>query len=514
MEVTHPRPVESPSYVEAHPEEEGQRASQEGQPRSQAQHGPQLLTTAVVWFRRDLRLADNPAWSAASQAADRLLALFVLDPAVLDTAGDRRRDLLLAHLGALDARLRDRGGALLVRRGRPFEVVPEVARAVGAASVHVNGDTSGAAQRRDEAVRAALGPEVAWDLRWGCHVLPPGSVTSPSSGAIHQVFTPFHRAWSATAWRPWPEEAEVEVIDPADLDLTDALRGIELPAPSSEPVQPPGEDAASDRLSGWLDRVDSYVEDRDLPALDDGTSHLSADLHFGTLSPRHVVEVVGTSSSERAAFVRQLAWRDWFAGLFLGRPSLSTAAMRPEMDRVEWRDDPAGVEAWVAGRTGFPIVDAGMRQLAATGWMHGRVRMIAASFLVKDLLVDWRIGEAHFRRELIDGEIPQNAGNWQWVAGTGPDAAPYFRVLNPVTQSRRFDPDGTYIARWVPELAELAPADRHAPWELGPLELAAAGVVLGDVASDADATYPERLVDHAEARERAISAYSAARTGA
>ena len=180
--------------------------------------------------------------------------------------------------------------------------------------------------------------------------------------------------------------------------------------------------------------------------------------------------------------------------------------MRAELDGVAWRDDPDAVSAWQEGRTGFPIVDAGMRQLATIGWMHNRVRMITASFLVKDLLVDWRIGEAHFRHLLVDGEISQNAGNWQWVAGTGPDAAPYFRVLNPVTQSRRFDPDGEYIARWVPELAGLPPADRHAPWELGPIELAAGGIVLGE-------DYPDRLVDHAAARERAIAAYSAARAG-
>jgi deoxyribodipyrimidine photo-lyase len=180
--------------------------------------------------------------------------------------------------------------------------------------------------------------------------------------------------------------------------------------------------------------------------------------------------------------------------------------MKPHFDDVAWRTDPAGFEAWCAGRTGYPIVDAGMRQLTATGWMHNRLRMITASFLVKDLLIDWRLGEAHFRRELIDAEVSQNAGNWQWVAGTGPDAAPYFRIFNPITQARRFDPDGDYVRRWVPELSGLDDKRVHAPWELGPLDLEVAGITLGE-------TYPWPIVDHAEARERTLVAYAAAANG-
>jgi deoxyribodipyrimidine photo-lyase len=213
---------------------------------------------------------------------------------------------------------------------------------------------------------------------------------------------------------------------------------------------------------------------------------------------------VGRSSPGRAGFVRQLAWRDWFAHLLWEHPHLRTSAMRPEYDHVRWRHDPEGLAAWQEGRTGVPIVDAGMRQLCQTGWMHNRARLICASFLVKDLLVDWREGERWFFHELADGDVAQNVGNWQWVAGTGPDAAPYFRVLNPLTQARRFDPDGGYVRRWVPELAGLDAPSIHAPWEVGPLELAAAGVVLGE-------TYPHRLVDHAAARDRTLAAYDAAR---
>ena len=426
-------------------------------------------------------------------------------------AGRRRRDVLLRQIRALDADVQALGGGLLVRTGDPVRVVEAVARGSGATSVHANGDVSAYAQRRDRRVQSALEPEIRLDLHWGCHLHRPGSVTSRTTGRTHLVFTPYHRAWATTSRQDWPTPVDVEVIDPE----RDGLPSEKIPTTSDssdDGNDGAGADAAESRLLDWLDRVDAYEQTHDLPAERSGTSHLSTDLHFGTLSPRRVVDVVGTATAGRAAFVRQLAWRDWYASLFLERPDLVDTAMRTDLDGVAWSDDPEGVDAWIAGRTGFPIVDAGMRELSATGWMHNRVRMITASFLVKDLLVDWRIGERHFRRELVDADVAQNAGNWQWVAGTGPDAAPYFRVLNPVTQSRRFDPDGAYIARWVPELSALPAADRHAPWEVGPIELAAAGVVLGDADTSDAATYPAPIVDHAAARERAIAAYGAART--
>jgi deoxyribodipyrimidine photo-lyase len=227
-------------------------------------------------------------------------------------------------------------------------------------------------------------------------------------------------------------------------------------------------------------------------------------LRFGTISPRQVVEAVGEAGADRTAFVRQIAWRDWFAHLLAELPALPDRALRPELDRIAWRDDPEGLAAWQEGRTGYPLVDAGMRELAATGAMHNRVRMVTASFLVKDLLIDWRRGERHFRHLLADGDVAQNVGNWQWVAGTGPDAAPYFRVFNPVAQSRAHDPGARYLRRWVPEIAALDGQAIHAPWEVGPLELAAAGVTLGE-------TYPAPIVDHAAARLRTLAAYRAAR---
>ncbi len=456
----------------------------------------------ICWFRRDLRVTDQPA--LVGDGRTPTVSVFVVDPRPLATAGRRRRILLARHLVALDARLREVGGDLLVLHGDPVSELPRLAAELRARTVRWNGDVSGYAQRRDAAVAtslATIGAEA--QVHWGTLVHPPGAVVARSTGVVQRVFTPFSRAWAATERTPWPDGAAllVPAADGRGLRPDTAL-GVD-PDDEGDLLPEGGELAAERRLGAWLDRVDDYGDRRDLPADDTGTSHLSSDLRFGTLSPRHVVDVVGTSTPGRAAFVRQLAWRDWYAHLLAERPELAHAAMKPGLDDVAWRDDPDGFEAWRTGRTGYPIVDAGMRQLAATGWMHNRVRMIAASFLVKDLLVDWRLGEAHFRHELIDAEVSQNAGNWQWVAGTGPDAAPYFRIFNPVTQSRRFDPTGAYLRRWVPELRGLDDRSIHAPWEVGPLELAAAGVHLGD-------EYPWPIVDHAQARDRTLAAYGAA----
>jgi len=265
----------------------------------------------------------------------------------------------------------------------------------------------------------------------------------------------------------------------------------------------PGEAGAEGRLEAFLERVGRYGEERDRPDLDT-TSRLSADLKFGTIGPRTVARRAEGPGEGREAFVRQLAWREFYAQLLAGFPHTRRQAMRPGYDRVAWRRDPEGLAAWEKGRTGYPFVVAAMRQLRAEGWIHNRARMVAASFLVKDLLIDWRLGERHFRRWLVDGDVAQNAGNWQWVAGTGADAAPYFRVFNPVTQGLRFDPDGDYVRCWVPELARLPVPAVHAPWEAASGALAAAGVVLGE-------TYPVPIVDHAEARRAAIAAYDAAR---
>jgi len=332
--------------------------------------------------------------------------------------------------------------------------------------------------------------DVPVEWHWGTLVHAPGTVLT-KAGTISKVFTPFSKQWFAVPTRPEAIAAEVTLTtNPGD------------PLPETER----GRAAASDdRLATWHADVDRYARNRDLPAIE-GTSKLSTDLRFGTISARSLVEMFGTHTDGRQAFVRQLAWRDWYAHLTYQFPDIDRRAIRPEYDRIAWRTGPDADDdfaAWAAGHTGYPIVDAGMRQLNATGWMHNRVRMIAASFLVKDLLIDWRRGERHFRHLLTDAEPSQNAGNWQWVAGTGADAAPYFRIFNPTAQSKKFDPDGAYIRHWVPELASLDDRTLHEPANGAPLELAAAGVVIGD-------TYPAPIVDHADARDRTLAAYKSA----
>ena len=314
-----------------------------------------------------------------------------------------------------------------------------------------------------------------------------------AQGTPYQVFTPFWKNWRAQEWTAEPQPGVARIA----ADPGDGIPG--APAPLMEG----GEDQAAIRLSLFLERVDRYAEERDRPDLD-STSRLSADLKYGTLSPRRVIVETGEETGGRAALVRQICWRDFYAHVLYHFPHTATRSLRSEYDAIEWRIDEDAFEAWCAGRTGYPIVDAGMRQLLAEGWMHNRVRMITASFLVKDLLVDWRRGERHFRRYLVDGDVAQNVGNWQWTAGTGADAAPYFRIFNPVLQSAKFDPDGDYIRRYVPELAGLKAPAIHAPWQHESLELAAADVILGE-------SYPLPIVDHAEAREETLSAYAKAR---
>jgi deoxyribodipyrimidine photo-lyase len=453
------------------------------------------VTTAVVWFRRDLRLDDNPAWNDACGAAEDVVALYVLDPALFDTAGPFRRSALLAHLDALDRQLAELGGRLRVERGRPDRVVARVASEVEARSVHLNADATPYAVRRDAATQAAVeGAGSKWRPWWGTMVHRPGTVLT-AKGDVSLVFTPFFRRWYDTEWDRWPRPSQATIGVEKGQGIPDGDR----PPPDAPAL---GQVAAQQRLDEFCLRVDDYPDFHDDMAVD-ATSHLSVDLRWGSLSPRAVVSQVGAATPGRVAFVRQLAWRDWFAHLLASRPELRTTALKPEAE-IAWRSDADGLAAWRAGRTGYPIVDAGMRQLAAVGWMHNRARMITASFLTKDLLVDWRLGERWFFHLLADGDVAQNVGNWQWAAGTGPDAAPYFRIFNPVTQSRRFDPDGTYIRRWVPELADVPAEWIHAPWDAPPLDLAAAGVVLGD-------GYPAPIVEHGAARERALAAYGATR---
>lgn len=445
-----------------------------------------------MWFRNDLRLEMNPAWAAATRDNDTVIPVVIIDSALLASVGSFRRDLFLANVNALDRELRELGGELSIAVGDPRTLVPAICEAVSADQLCFNRSTSAFGRTRDNAIAQRL--SCSHNTHWGTLLTEPGTVLT-GKGTLSKVFTPFWKQWVKA---PLPHIAQAERADIGSLP-TSLISPL---PPFDAPVIEPGNEGAHAALSRWLESVDDYLDTRDLPNLD-GTSQLSGHLRFGTIAPRTLFDVIGSSTPGREGFVRQLAWRDWYAHMLLETPTLTTSAVKVEYDNVAWRNDPAGLEAWKHGQTGYPIVDAGMRQLNATGWMHNRVRMITGSFLVKNLLIDWREGERWFRHLLIDGEPSQNAGNWQWVAGTGTDAAPYFRVFNPITQSRKFDAAGQYIRRWVPELAPLNNKAVHAPWETPPLELATAGVLLGD-------TYPNPIVDHAFARDRVLNAYKTA----
>ena len=448
-------------------------------------------STGIVWFRRDLRLRDNPAWARATREHERIVAVYVVDPRLMERAGPFRRAAVESAIEGLNAAM---DGGLQVLHGDPVEQLDRVIRASGARTISWNSDATPFATARDRAAVAAFtGTERSAcevNTAWGSLIHPPGSILT-AQGSVSKVFGAFWKRWRQV---PLPAESVA-------VPTTIATPEREIPF---DPFLNATADeiAADDRLSAFIEhRLAHYPTERDLPAVD-GTSQLSVALKLGTLSPATAARAAVTSP-DGEPFLRQLAWRDWFAHLLNDDPRLVVSPQR--LDRApQWRDDPDEFAQWKLGHTGFPLVDAGMRELAATGLMHNRVRMVAASFLVKDLLIDWRKGERYFRHLLADGDVAQNVGNWQWVAGTGPDAAPYFRVFNPTTQSRRFDPTGDYIRRWVPELAALDQRSIHDPASAGPLDLAAAGVTLG-------IDYPYPLVNHAMARDRAIDAYQRAR---
>lgn len=452
-----------------------------------------------MWFRRDLRVDDHPALAAAA-ARGRMVALWVADPALLHAPHHRapvRLRFLRACLEALDAELADRGVRLVVRSGDPADVLPAVAREAGADLVVATADVTPYSRRRDDGVRAALGEEeVGFECIGGPWRVAPGDLAG-SKGTGYLVYTPFWRAWEQV-----PVDSRIappEVLDGPVL----ASEGLDMLPAGDAPIAA-GPRAARERLEEFIrsGAVDRYGDDRDMVA-DDGTSHLSADLRMGVLSPAQVGRAIGAGKGLRASrvpFWRQIAWRDFYAHHMARHPEVAGAALKPAYRAMEWDDDPVLLEAWREGRTGFPLCDAGMRQMRATGWMHNRARMVAASVLVKDLLVDWRHGEAEFMRRLVDGDPANNNGGWQWTAGTGTDAAPYFRVFNPVLQAKRFDPTGAYVRRWVPELKDVPDRFIHEPWRMDEATQEEAGCVIGR-------DYPAPVVEHAIRRDEAIARY-------
>lgn len=435
------------------------------------------MRVAVVAFTRDLRVRDHPALTAAAASAERVVPLFVLDPAVVEGPGrsPNRLAFLAGALHDLDESLRRLGAALVVRRGNFVDEVLRVAHETGAGDVHLSADVSGFAQRRLAALRRAAEPaRVAVAAHDGVTVVPPGAL-APAGGGEFKVFTPYLRRWLATPTRP-VAGAPRRLALPDGLDGTPLPSALELVTPADAGSLPPGgERAGSDRLRRWeRDGLASYAGLRDHLAAD-ATSKLSPYLHLGCLSALEVAtRAAGIGGEGADEFVRQLAWRDFFHQVLAARPDAARADYRSRATR--WVDDEHLLEAWRSGRTGVPVVDAAMRQLAAEGFVPNRARMIVASYLTRDLGVDWRLGASHFLRHLVDGDVACNQLNWQWVAGTGTDPRRH-RVLNPVRQGRRFDRRGDYVRRWVPELAAVPAAQVHDP----------------DAATRRGCGYPERL---------------------
>ncbi len=442
------------------------------------------MAVTMALFTRDLRVHDNPVLTAAAKSGDQIVALFVLDEAIISSRylTPNKAGFLAAALAELDDELRRRGGRLTVRHG---PVVTEVERLVAELSiteVHLASDVSGYARQREQQLRERLAAH-------GCGLeVHASSVTvsepaelSPQGGQGHfSVFTPYYRRWlQAATRRVMPAPSALNVVE---------LHTEPLPEPSqlcsgtsSPKLVVGGETTARRMVKTWLGGpVDEYHNQHDDLAAD-ATSRLSPYLHFGCISPGELVYRSRSSTEGATAFVRQLAWRDFYAQLLAARPDAARHDYRSR--NGGWRESPDMFDAWRNGRTGYPIVDAGMRQLAAEGWMHNRARLITGSFLTKTLQVDWRLGAQHFMSLLVDGDIANNQLNWQWVAGTGTDTRPY-RVLNPLRQAERFDPNGDYVRRWVPELAHITTAKVHTPWELE---------------TGAAPHYPPRIIDHREA---------------
>ncbi len=447
---------------------------------------PVTVRTALVLFTRDLRVHDHPPLATAARELDRVVPLFVFDDGILKTdfARPNRVAFLRESLLDLDDSLAKRGARLVLRAGDVVTETMRVAREVDADTIFLSADASGYAQERERRLERACGTE-RLQLRVFPGVTCVAEDVTTKAGSHFSVFTPYYRAWRQQPLRPVEKlPRRVSLAANVSRGRLPALRRL-VTGDTSPELPRGGETAGRRRLTTWIRAGLERYEERhdDLDA--DATSRLSPYLHFGCLSPREVVERVAGSEGGQA-FARQLAWRDFFCQLLEARPETPRENMRDRRHR--WREDPASLAAWKEGRTGLPIVDAGMRQLLREGFMHNRARLITASFLTKDLYLDWRKGAAHYFDWLVDGDVANNVGNWQWVAGTGADTRPN-RIFNPIRQARRFDPDGGYVRRYVPELRDVRGGAVHEPWKLR-----------RDQRAKLD--YPDPIVDHDEAAAR------------
>ncbi len=461
---------------------------------------------ALHWFRSDLRIRDNVGLAAAAKAADELALLFVFDDALLKSRrqGAPRVRYLRACLESLAADLEERGNILIVRRGDPRVILPELAAKAGVTLVTWNRDYPPYATARDAAVSEALAGTKIEARTFKDRVIYESREVLSQQDRPYAVYSPYRKAW----WKRLAEQPLGPTLDPALPGPVGSLSAGTLPSPAKlgagsdrTELPPAGEAAALERLESFLEETArGYTGDRDRPDRE-GTSRLSPHLRFGTISVRECIRR-GQKAARRSAsregtrkWMDELVWREFYHAILAEHPRVLRESYRSEFDAVRWENDEKLFEAWCRGETGYPFVDAGMRELNATGVMHNRARMVVASFLTKDLLIDWRWGEHYFMQRLVDGDPASNNGGWQWAASTGTDAQPFFRIFNPVSQGERFDPEGEYVRRWIPELRGLRGKRVHRPWD-SPLEAP---------------EYPPRVVDHAERRERALALYEAAR---
>jgi deoxyribodipyrimidine photo-lyase len=462
------------------------------------------------WFRKDLRLDDNTALSeAVRDAGGDVVPFYASEPAVLGRPdmAPARVQFVLDALASLAADVRTMGSSLVLAHGDATVTVLAAARGAGAGAVYWNDEYEPQLRQRDDEVERALRAAGIGVKRFHDRLIHPPGAVATQGGTPYTVYTPFRRACEALAVSRAHSRVTRLAAHEVPTRAIATLTQLGFAAPSAA-RWPAGEAAAQARLASFLQSsgeaagLAHYASHRDVPSAP-AVSRLSADLRFGTIGIRRVVQDAQASAQPGEAiakFVSELRWRDFYAHVLWHFPHVEQGCFRPEYDALKWPGSDAHFTAWSQGQTGYPIVDAAMREMLATGFMHNRTRMVVASFLTKDLLIDWRRGERWFMQHLIDGDLANNNGGWQWAAGTGTDAAPYFRIFNPTSQGERFDADGAYVKRWVPELAALPAKFVHRPWEAPPLLLAEMGVTLGE-------TYPFPIVDHAVQRDRALAMY-------
>lgn len=470
---------------------------------------------ALVWLRRDLRLTDHAALYHALRQHRQVVVAFVFDRDILDwlPRQDRRVEFIRETLVELDSALRDAGGALIVRYGHPRQAIPALARERGVAAVYTNRDYEPAAVLRDRDVAQTLALDGIAFHSFKDQVVFECDEVLTQAGKPFTVYTPYKNAWYKKAAlndgdfyvRPYPVARYFKHLSASPLATgVPALSDLGFePTDLAQIGAVPGMSGGQERVEDFFTRIDRYKTARDFPAVK-GVSYLSVHLRFGTVSIRELAGRAWRDGSEGAlGWLNELIWRDFYFAILHHFPHAIGHAFKPAFDAIAWDTIPDWHEAWCEGRTGYPLVDAAQRQLLKTGWMHNRLRMVSASFYTKDLGLDWRAGEGWFAQWLLDFDLSANNGGWQWSASTGCDAQPWFRIFNPVTQSERFDPQGKFIRRYIPELADVPDKYIHAPWTMPPVEQELCGVIIGR-------DYPAPIVDHAEARQRTLARFKQA----